>query len=499
MCFICIVLPGCYQFMSRGYYLAGVVILVAVAAGLLLAWWYRPGNSEYGRMMQYAVEDYQPEEARKVVAGMAADTRAEFLKSTELLYAALHKGNMQGAALLLELGMDVNAFLSPGFSETSLLQTFCVEAEPDMRAIRFLLEHGAAPDAGISFPPMIHALAWGNDELVQLLLQYGATPDGKGTGINPSGNTPLHSLCAQRGDADKARTLKRLKELLDAGADVNALTTAGHTPLDVALEQKGDEDKPMDGTNGAMPLQQEVIALLQERGALRGCQLRCPKPRFCGRVLINGALPDDNQVRYLCRGERAARVELVNHAWQGEGLGALVDESALDDEEKRAALAHTCYIELTMEAEGAVPFELAQRYVHTLCSLAQVGGCVALDFGRTVVAPRFAAVLPEHPEASLGVLVQGKFQDRGQGVQCLVTEGLEDLGFLEIACSDTERGVGVVQQVVLPMILLYGTCMEHNHRAFITPQFSIVARCEHMSSCDNTVLSITLDFTNYRD
>ena len=65
--------------------------------------------------------------------------------------------------------------------------------------------------------------------------------------------------------------------------------------------------------------------------------------------------------------------------------------------------------------------------------------------------------------------------------------------------SDTERGVGIVQQVVLPMILLYGTCMEHNHRVFITPEFSIVARCEHMSSCDNTVLSITLDFTNYRD
>ncbi|MEE1265415.1 MAG: hypothetical protein UHH87_03925, partial [Akkermansia sp.] len=114
----------CYQVMSRGYYIIGGIILVAVLVGALLLWWLRPANSAYGRMMQAAVEDYQPELARKVVAEMDADTRAEFLKSTEMLYLALHKGNMQGAALLLELGMDINAFLSPGFSETSVLQTF---------------------------------------------------------------------------------------------------------------------------------------------------------------------------------------------------------------------------------------------------------------------------------------------------------------------------------------------------------------------------------------
>ena len=44
-----------------------------------------------------------------------------------------------------------------------------------------------------SLPLKWNALAWGNEELVQLLLQHGATPGGMGAAINPSGNTPLHS------------------------------------------------------------------------------------------------------------------------------------------------------------------------------------------------------------------------------------------------------------------------------------------------------------------
>ena len=80
----------CYQVMSRGYYITGGIILAVVLVGALLLWWLRPANSAYGRMMQAAVEDYQPELARKVVAEMDADTRAEFLKSTEMLFLALH-------------------------------------------------------------------------------------------------------------------------------------------------------------------------------------------------------------------------------------------------------------------------------------------------------------------------------------------------------------------------------------------------------------------------
>jgi hypothetical protein len=92
---ISIALIICCQFMRAGHYLTGIIVLAAVLLGLLLAWWYRPANSEYGRMLGYVVEDYQPEQARQLVAGMKPDTRAEFQKSTELLYLTLQKGNMQ--------------------------------------------------------------------------------------------------------------------------------------------------------------------------------------------------------------------------------------------------------------------------------------------------------------------------------------------------------------------------------------------------------------------
>ena len=489
---ISIALIICCQFMRAGHYLTGIIVLAAVLLGLLLAWWYRPANSEYGRMLGYVVEDYQPEQARRLVAGMQADTRAEFQKSTELLYLALQKGNMQGAELLLELGMDVNAFLSPGFSETSVLQTFCMEPEADMDAIRFLLEHGANPDAGLSFPPMLNAQAWGNAELEQLLLKHGANPQVMEPQINPSLNTPLHSLCSER----KENTLSRVRALLATGADVNALSAAGHTPLDVALEQKGDEDKPIDEANGAMPLHEELIALLREHGALRGSQLRCPEPRFCGRVLINGALPDAGQLRSLCQGEPGARVEAVNHAWMGEGLGALVDDAAMDDAQKRAALAHTCYIEITLEEPGAVPMELGRRYVKLMSQVSTVSGCVGVDFGRTVVSPELAALLVDKLQVAPFVLVQGKCLEEG-----VMTDGMEDLGMLEVLYreNNAEKGVSVLMECILPMLLEYGTCLEHNHRAFLAPDFSLVAKVEPLGPAARPVLTLRPDYTNYRD
>ena len=489
---ISIALIICCQLMRAGHYLTGIIVLAAVLLGLLLAWWYRPANSEYGRMLAYVVEDYQPEQARQLVAGMKPDTRAEFQKSTELLYLALQKGNMQGAELLLELGMDVNAFLSPAFSETSVLQTFCMDSEADMAAIRFLLEHGANPDAGLSFPPLLNAQAWGNEELVQLLLKHGANPNVMDPQANPSHNTPLHSLCSERNED----ILVRVKALLAAGADVNALTSAGHTPLDVAMEQKGDEEKPMDATNGAMPLNESLIALLREHGALRGSQLRCPKPRFCGRVLIDGSLPDADLLRNLSQGEPGAKVAAVNHAWMGEGLGALVDDAAMDDAQKRAALAHTCYIEITLEEPGAVPMELGRRYLKLMSQVSKVSGCVGVDFGNTVIPPDLAGMLADNLQVAPFVLVQAKRHEEG-----MMTEGMEALGLLEVvyAENNAEKGVQVLMECILPMMLEYGTCLEHNHRAFITPDFSLVAKVEPLGPAGRPVLTLRPDYTNYRD
>ena len=486
----------------QGDLLVGGIVLALWLVAVFVWWWNRRSVACFwGKiMLQATVKEYEPEVARKVLDLMDEEDRKEFAANVELLYLALVENNTRGAELLLDLGMDVNAHMQAWSSETTVLQTFCLEAEPRMDAIRFLLDHGADPDAGLAFPPMIHALAWGNEELVQLLLQHGATPGGMGGGINPSGNTPLHSLCSGRDGADMALRLERIAALIQSGSDVNALTAAGHTPLDVALEQKGDEEKPMDADNDALPIPDEVVTLLKEHGALRGCQLRCPRPRFCARVLLGGQLPDAAQLRGLCKAEPSALVVAVNHAWRGEGLGGLVDESAMSDEEKRAALAHTCYIEISLEEQGVVPTELALRFARLVGSVSKAEGCVGVDFGQSVFSATYAPRLEEVPEAVLCLLVHGKVDELEEG-ESLLTEGMENLGFLEVLYMDDRKGmsVGVVQQLVLPMLLEMGTCLEHGHRAFIAPDFSLVATCEPLGPGGQIVLCLRPDRTRYRD
>ena len=485
----------------QGQVVAGFVMLALAIAALVLWCRYKRPVAWGKIMLEATVHGYDPEEARKLLAQFGEEEKAEFCRSTELLWLALMKGNTRGAELLLELGMDINAPLPPYASETTALQTFCTEPRPDMNAIRFLLRHGARPDAGLAFPPMIHALAWGNEELVELLLSHGATPGGADRAVNPSGTTPLHSLCSIRCEEDKALVVRRIRELLEAGADVNALSVAGHTALDVALEVKGDEDKPMDAQNPVMPVPDDVVTLLKQHGALRGCQLRCPRPRFSGRVLLADQLPDAELLRNWCKDEASARVDMVNHAWMGEGLGALAEDAPLSGEEKRAILGHNCYIEITLEEPGAVPFELAKRYVRLLCQAAQAPGCVGIDFGRMLMPARYAADLAQHPENSLPVIVQVSPDPQEGGLYGFRTEGMEELGLLEVICRDSnpETAVSTLLECVVPMLAEYGTCLEHNHRAFISPKLSLVATCEPRGPQGSMVLCMTLDHTHYRD
>ena len=119
-------------------------------------------------------------------------------------------------------------------------------------------------------------------------------------------------------------------------------------------------------------------------------------------------LPDAALLRDFCRAEPTAQVHAVNHAWRGEGLGGLVDEAAMSDEEKRAALAHTCYVEIALEEQGIVPSELAYRFARLIGSVSKAEGCVGVDFGRTVFSAAYAPGLEEAPEVVLCLLVQGR-------------------------------------------------------------------------------------------
>jgi ankyrin repeat protein len=143
----------------------------------------------------------------------------------------------------------------------------------DLSALRGLIKQfGIDAKDSLGQTPLMVAVAFGSAEGVELLLNAGA--DVKA--VTSSGVTALHW---SRGDASKVRLL------LDHGADVNARSQLGRTPLIIAaastgslevvrmLLAKGAEVNAADNT-GATPLmeattagQEDVVRLLLDRGA----------------------------------------------------------------------------------------------------------------------------------------------------------------------------------------------------------------------------------------
>ena len=83
---------------------------------------------------------------------------------------------------------------------------------------------------------------------------------------------------------------------------------------------------------------------------------------------------------------------------------------------------------------------------------------------------------------------------------CALVAGLHTR-LLEVICRDSnpEAAVTTLLECVVPMLAEYGTCLEHNHRAFISPKLSLVATCEPRGPQGSMVLCMTLDHTHYRD
>lgn len=94
-----------------------------------------------------------------------------------------------------------------------------------------LLRRQRAPKANVNAVEIrqktaLHlAVAHGRDDIVELLLMYGANVMAKSDGSW----TPLHNACEQG-------SVKVVKTLLTAGADINVKTLAGMTPLHVAAQ-----------------------------------------------------------------------------------------------------------------------------------------------------------------------------------------------------------------------------------------------------------------------
>ncbi|HET9216314.1 MAG TPA: ankyrin repeat domain-containing protein [Terriglobia bacterium] len=126
------------------------------------------------------------------------------------------------------------------FAQNGTAPWYSAIRENNLGTLRTLVENGATNARGAGgLTPLMAAASFGSLEAVSLLINAGADP----AVVNESGLTALH-LAA--GDARKVRLL------LEHGADVNKASLLGRTPLLVAA-----------GIEGTL----ETVKLLAERGA----------------------------------------------------------------------------------------------------------------------------------------------------------------------------------------------------------------------------------------
>jgi len=96
--------------------------------------------------------------------------------------------------------------------------------------VRVLLDLGHKPDWGGIVHPLAQAVREHNREIIELLLERGASVDGE----EEEGDTAV-MYAAARGDVDM------VKRLMDAGADIKLTNREGQDALDFAFHAANQE------------------------------------------------------------------------------------------------------------------------------------------------------------------------------------------------------------------------------------------------------------------
>jgi hypothetical protein len=141
------------------------------------------------------------------------------------LNAALRFGHPNTARALIRFGSDVNK--RDRYRCTPLWYAVS-RADPEMAALLF--DRGAKLDSYVAAFGLVRAVETHNTELLQLLLDKGASPD-----TPYMGGTPLVWACLNK-------DMKMIKVLVDKGADINFKSRYpnvpydGKSPLDIANE-----------------------------------------------------------------------------------------------------------------------------------------------------------------------------------------------------------------------------------------------------------------------
>ena len=226
------------------------------------------------------------------------------------------------------------------------------------------------PDDDTCFSLEEYAQKYSQLFVSELIMAYGPCGFEQDEEENPDLLSLLHIAC-KSGDEELVLLL-----LLE-GAQVNAQTRTGATPLDFC--QSGD-----------------IARVMLEFGALTGDVIEVPNPQFEVLILFAGDLPSADEVAlYLPRGERqeleakngasyafgSPRLDLqgFEQAYAQEALEAAVQASAvMADEVRIASLATRTYMRLSLQDDGAVPYQLCEEMVRLAARLAELPGAVAL-------------------------------------------------------------------------------------------------------------------------
>lgn len=162
-------------------------------------------------------------QALKLRAEISAPSPA--LKRSDLVDLAVPSEEDQEIARIQQMIQNSPDLINaPGEGGATPLQA--AAALGRLKVVNFLLDHGAAINAG-SFPALNRAADSGNRAMVELLLRRGADVDV----AEPNGQTALHR-------ASLHGYLSVVDALLAARPDVNAHTSNRQTPLTMAVENR---------------------------------------------------------------------------------------------------------------------------------------------------------------------------------------------------------------------------------------------------------------------
>jgi ankyrin repeat protein len=217
------------------------------------------------------------------------------------LVAALEKGHMQIAELLLQHGanVDMRGVDFRGWREwqeqTPLHKAIGWSNDSMATAVKFLLKHGADVNARQKdlSTPLHLATARGCFDVAQMLLKHGADVNTQQNNLS----TPLH-LAAARGDFDVAQML------LKHGADVNTQQNNLSTPLHLAAA-RGDFDVAQ------MLLQCGADVNSENSSSNTPLQLVSFRPNLVRLLLEHGAEVNSGQLTALHRASHSLDPETV--------------------------------------------------------------------------------------------------------------------------------------------------------------------------------------------